>query len=373
MAINLQTAKTAAYPVPIKSGSNVFPFFRKKISGRDRMFFTERLALLLETGGALQPSLQALRDQTDNPLLAGIIGSLADEVMAGRSFSQALAKHPQMFSSTYRNLIRASERGGFMDKVLKELLSMDEKQEKFRIMIRAALAYPSFLVFFSLAVISFILLVVFPKFGPLFDSIRDQLPMSTTFLLGISSGLSKYWYILVGALLMTGVVVNNWLRSPTGHETVDRIKLRLPIIRDIFIQIYLTQSLRVMGLSLANGVSVIDSLASCRDVVNNLLFRRFMTKAIKSVTDGKGLADCFEKETFIPAMVRQMIKTGEESGTLALVMRRVADFYERELENRLALVTKIIEPLLLLVMGLVVGLIVSSLILPIFKLSRAVQ
>jgi type II secretory pathway component PulF len=373
MAINLQTTKTVTQSTTFKRESTVFPFFRKKVSVRDRMFFTERLALLLETGGALQPSLQALREQMDNPLLAGIIGSLADDVSAGRSFSQALAKHPEMFSSTYINLIRASEQGGFMDKVLKQLLSMDEKQEKFRVMIRTALAYPSFLVFFSIAVISFILLVVFPKFGPLFDSIRDQLPMSTTFLLAISTGLQRYWYTLAGALLVTTVVVNNWLRSPTGHETIDHLKLRLPIIRDIFIQIYLTQSLRVMGLSLANGVSVIDSLASCRDVVNNFLFRRFMTKAIKSVTDGKGLANCFEKEIFIPAMVRQMIKTGEESGNLALVMERVADFYERELENKLAFVTKIIEPLLLLVMGLVVGLIVSSLILPIFKLSRAVH
>ena len=373
MAINLQSAKTAAYPSMTKSGSSLLPFFRKKISGRDRMFFTERLALLLETGGALQPSLQALQEQTDSPLLADIIGSLAADVLAGSSFSQALVKHPEMFSSTYINLIRASEQGGFMDKVLKELLSMEEKQEKLRTTIRAALAYPTFLVFFSLAVVSFVLLVVFPKFGTLFDSIRDQLPMSTTFLLAVSTGLKKYWYTLVGALLVSAFVMKNWLNSPTGHETLDRIKLRLPMIRDVFIQIYLTQCLRVMGLSIKNGISVIDSLVSCRDVVDNLLFRRFISSAIKSVTDGKGLAASFEKETFIPTMVRQMIKTGEESGTLAIVMVRVADFYERELENRLTMLTKIIEPILLLVMGLVVGLIVSSLILPIFKLSRTIH
>jgi type II secretory pathway component PulF len=373
MAINLQTAKPADRAAASGSRSILLPFFKKKVSGRDRMFFIERLALLLETGGALQPSLQALREQTDKPLLADIIGSLSDEVLAGRSFSQALAKHTEMFSSTYINLIQASEQGGFMDKVLKELLAMEEKQERLRVTVGAALAYPSFLILFSLAVIAFILLVVFPKFGPLFDSIRDQLPMSTTFLLAVSAGLQKYWYTLVAVILVVAMAANNWRRSPAGLETIARFKLRFPIVRDIFIQIYLTQSLRVMGLSLANGVSVIDSLASCRDVVDNLLFRRFMARAIKSVTDGKGLAACFTKETFIPAMVRQMIKTGEESGTLAWVMGRVADFYERELENRLALLTKIIEPLLLLVMGLVVGLIVSSLILPIFKLSRAIH
>jgi type II secretory pathway component PulF len=373
MAIDLRTAKQAGRTAGTGSRSINAPFFKKRISGRDRMFFFERLALLLETGGALQPSLQALREQTDKPLLAGIIGSLADEVLAGRSFSQALIKHPEMFSSTHVNLIRASEQGGFMDKVLKELLVMEEKQEKLRVTVGAALAYPSFLIIFSLAVVAFILLVVFPKFGPLFDSIREQLPMSTTILLAVSTYLQKYWYTLVAFLLVAAMAANHWRRSPTGLESIARLKLRFPVVKDIFIQIYLAQSLRVMGLSLANGVSVIDSLASCRDVVDNLLFSRFMARAIKSVTDGKGLAACFAQETFIPAMVRQMIKTGEESGTLAWVMGRVADFYERELENRLALLTKIIEPLLLMVMGLVVGLIVSALILPIFKLSRAVH
>ena len=372
MAINLQTTKSEQ-PEPLVKGRAGASIFKKKISGQDRMFFTERLALLLETGGALQPSLQSLHEQTDNPMLAEIIGSLAEEVLAGRSFSQALAKHPEMFSSTYINLINAGEQGSFLDRVLNELLNMEKKQEELRVTVRSALAYPSFLMCFSAAVILFILLVVFPKFGVLFDSIRDQLPISTVLLLFLSNGLRDYWYVIFAGLLAMTLLVNNWLKSPAGHETVDRFKLRLPLIKDIFIQIYLIQSLRVMGLSLANGVSVIDSLASCRDVVNNLVFRRFMSQAIKYVSDGKGIGAAFDKGTFIPSMVRQMIKTGEESGNLALVMIRIADFYERELENKLALLTKIIEPLMLLVMGVVVGLIVSSLILPIFKLSRAVH
>jgi type II secretory pathway component PulF len=372
MAINLQSAKSE-HPTPFIKGWIGTDIFKKKISCKDRMFFTERLALLLETGGALQPSLQSLQTQTDNPMLAEIIGQLAEEVLGGRSFSQALAQHPEMFSNTYINLINAGEQGGFLARVLKELLHMEEKQDKLRVTVRSALAYPSFLICFSAAVIFFILLVVFPKFGALFDSIRDQLPISTVVLLFVSNGLKDYWYIILACLLGITILVINWLTSPAGNATVDRFKLQLPIIKDIFIQIYLVQSLRVMGLSLANGVSLIDSLTSCRDVVNNLVFRSFMSTAIKSVSDGKGIGNAFDHGTFIPSMVRQMIKTGEESGNLALVMKRVADFYERELENKLALLTKIIEPLMLLVMGVVVGLVVSSLILPIFKLSRAVH
>ncbi len=373
MAIEIPSSKPVSDSASTLNLRTSFNIGAKKISGKDRMFFTERLALLLETGGALQNSLETLKDQTDNPPLKAIISDLSDDVLAGRSFSQALSKHPQMFSSTYVNLIGASEHGGFMPNVLKELLKMEEKREKLRATIRSALAYPAFLTFFSVAVVLFILLVVFPKFGVLFESIRDQLPVTTIFLMITSDLLRQYWYAIFAVVLVSAILAYNFLKSPTGSETVDRFKLKLPFFRDIFIQIYLIQSLRVMSLSMTNGVSILDALSSCREVVDNLVFKRFISSTKKSVADGKGMAAGFSQGKFIPSMVRQMITTGEESGNLALVMDRIADFYERELESKLAMLTKIIEPLLLLIMGIVVGLIVSSLILPIFKLSRAVQ
>ena len=157
-----------------------------------------------------------------------------------------------------------------------------------------------------------------------------------------------------------------------GGELLDRLKLRMFYLRDIFVQLYLVQSLRVMGLSLGNGVSVMDTLASCRDVVQNRLYRRFISQVEVKVQEGEGLAAAFEETEFIPPAVRQMISTGEETGNLPRVMSRVAAYYERELDKRMAAFARAVEPIMLIVMGAVVGLVVSSLILPIFKLSRAV-
>jgi len=348
-------------------------FTRRKISSKERMFLTERLALLLETGGTLQPSLQSLQNQTANPALAAIIGDLADNVMGGRQFSIALEKHPELFSKTYVKLIQAGEQGGFMAKTLHELQKMEQKKEKLRQTIVSSLSYPVFLIIASLAVMVFVLVFVFPKFALLFESIRDDLPVTTIMLMAASDALRHYWYLFILAIGGAAYAIFQWLHASAGKLMLDRLKLTLPGIKIIFAEIYLIQSLRVMSLSLSNGVSLVDAIVSCHEVTGNSLFRAFMDKLYNNVSGGGSFAAGFNDTPFIPDMVSQMIMTGEESGNLAMVMERVAEFYERELENRVTFIAKIIEPLMLLLMGVVVGLMVSSLILPIFKLSRAVH
>lgn len=373
MAIEITQTKPARHGQPGRSLGGGFSFRGSGISPRDRMFFTERLALLLETGGALQPSLQALQEQTENGALAAVIGDLSDEVLSGKPFSHALSRYPQVFSSTYVNLIAASEEGGFMHRVLTQLQQMEEKREKLRSTLVAAFSYPAFLLAFSFAVVIFILAVVFPKFGALFLSIHDQLPVSTRFLMACSDILRSYWLPIFSGTAILLLAAARWLKSEASKMRIDGLKLRMPGLRDLVVQVYMVQVLRVLGISLANGVGVIDALKSCREVIDNVVFRQFMTGLEKGVTEGRGLSAGFEKATFVPVLVRQMIRTGEDSGTLEVVMARISDFYERELERKVTMVTKLLEPLLLLIMGVVVGLIVASLILPIFKLSRAVH
>ncbi len=373
MAIEISTTKKAAAPVETGASMPALSLRRTGVSAKDRMFFTERLALLLETGGALQPSLLALKEQTDNVHLSAVIGDLSDEVLGGKPFSRALARHPEVFSLTYVNLVGASEQGGFMHRVLTQLQQMEEKSEKLRSTLFAAFSYPAFLLCFSFAVVCFILVVVFPKFGNLFQSIYDQLPITTRFLMAGSDILRTYWIALIAGGAGMLLVVFRWLKSEGGKEVIDRLKLKIPGLKQLFVQVYMIHMLRVMGLSLVNGVSVVDALKSCREVVDNNLFRRFMADIEHGVDEGRGLAAGFEQAAFVPSMVRQMIRTGEESGNLAVVMERIADFYERDLEKKIQVVSKIAEPLMLLVMGVLVGVIVSSLILPIFKLSKAVH
>ena len=346
--------------------------FGSRISSQDRRFFTEQLTLMLETGANLYEALQLLQEQSQQSAMSEIIDALLEDVASGRSFSEALAKHPEAFSTTYVNLVAASESGGFLHQVLAELLQMEEKADELKSTVRSALSYPLFLSLFSLGTVVFVLVVVFPKFAVMFAKIHDQLPMTTIVLMHASDFLRSYWMPMIAALAAAAIVAMRWKDSPGGREKLDRLKVTLPGIKHVFIQIYIVQTLRVMSLSLANGVNIIDALNATRDVVDNAIMRQFFVTVEEQVQQGNGIAAGFAQNELIPVLVQRMIATGEDSGNLPKVMSRLAEFYERELTKRLTSLSKMAEPIMLLVMGLVVGIIVSSLILPIFKLSRAV-
>ncbi len=345
----------------------------KRAGDSDRMFFTEQLALLLETGESLFGALTAIAKQTQNAEMRGIVETVAQDISEGRTLAAALAKHETVFSTTYINLIAASESGGFMHEVLEQLLHMEEKRQQLRDTLVSAATYPMFLIAFSIAVVVFVLVVVFPKFADMFQSIYDQLPGSTRVLMTASDVMREYWYLLIGGFVAFVLAMRQWLQSESGSSRVDHIKLHAPGIRDIFTQIYLVQSLQVLSLSLNNGVSVMESLDACRDVVKNSLFRGLIAKIEDSVQAGAGVAAGLADSTFLPDLAKHMIATGEQTGNLGKVAGRISLYYENQLSKKLDKVTKLAEPIMLLVMGVVVGVLVSSLILPIFKLSRAVS
>jgi type II secretory pathway component PulF len=347
-------------------------FARSRISSDERRFFTEQLTLMLETGANLHQALSLLQEQPQQPAMARIVDGLLADVAGGLAFSAALSRHPDAFSNTYVNLVAASEGGGFLHEVLAELLKMEEKADELKSTVRSALAYPMFLSVFSLAVIVFVLVVVFPKFSVMFAKIYDQLPATTIFLMYASDFLRGYWMQTIVGLAATAVLAVRWKRSPNGRDTFDRLKLKIPLINGIFVQIYLVQSLRVMSLSLENGVNIIDTLRATRDVSENSVMRKFFVNLEEQVQQGNGIAIGFQNAKLIPVLVQRMVTTGEESGNLPQVLSRLSDYYERELTKRLKALSTMAEPIMLMVMGLVVGVIVSSLILPIFKLSRAV-
>lgn len=379
MAININptpvvTNNQTQTSKPAKRNWNVeIRFGAPTISLDQRMVFTERLCLLLETGVSLLEALKAMQQQTEEVLLADIIGSLVETISEGQSFSVALEKHPEMFSTTYISLVFAAEQGGFLPQVLTQLLKMDEKNSQLRSNIVSALSYPAFLIVFSIAVVVFVLVVIFPKFEALFASIHDQLPITTIFLMALSAFVRHYWILIIIGLIAAGWAAMAWMKSPAGKLVFDQFKMNAPIVKDIYRQIYLSQTLSVLGLSLSNGVPITVALKASQGVVKNLIFVKFLDDVRNHVNEGRGIAIGFTNTPFVPPMVRQMVATGEQTGNLGMVMSRVADFYERELTKRITILSKSVEPIMLIFMGVVVGMIVISLILPIFKLSRAIH
>jgi len=345
---------------------------KRRITGVDRLFFTEQLALLIETGMPLVQSLGLLAEQTENRTMQQVVRDLGEQVSTGKSLSGAMSMHPQVFSSTYINLVEASETGGFLHKVLQQLLHMEERREALRSTVVSALTYPAFLVVFSILTIVFVLVFVFPKFGDMFAAIADELPRSTVWLLAASDLLRGSWHYLAIALATLGYFIFRWMQSPSGRSTIDATKLRLPGVRVLCIQLYLSQSLRVLGLSITHGVPIVEALAACRDSVENATYKSLLDRVESNVRQGGRISDEFESSNLIPTLAKQMLSTAEEAGNLAIVGERLADYYEREMAKKLDRFSKLVEPVMLLVMGGLVGLIVSSLVLPIFKLSHAV-
>lgn len=351
---------------------NLNHLLQRKPKTQDRIFFTEQLSLLLETGTALHAALASLCRLATTPVLKKIINTLREDVVHGKSFSMALKQHPEFFNKAYVNLVDAAENGGFLDKVLIQLKVMDEKRERLKSKVTNALIYPGFLMFFSVSVVIFVLTIVFPKFADLFSRISSDLPGSTKMLMAASNLLINHLLLVSVSFISSVAGLVYWIKTEKGKKYLDKAKLSVYFVKDIFIELYLVQSLRLMSLSLSNGVSVMDTLEACKDVVENSEFNKFMQSLQENVKEGEGFASGFEQAAFIPSTVKQMIRTGDESGSLEHVMNRIADYYEAGLEKRLERFTRLVEPVMLIVMGGVVGVIVSSLILPIFKLSKAV-
>jgi type II secretory pathway component PulF len=343
------------------------------VTGKDRIFFTERLALLIETGNPLHVSLDVLERQADRPQMRAVIADLRDGVSGGLSLSQALSQHAEAFPPSYVSVVAAGEHGGFLPEVLERRRELDEKRDELRSTLFSAFSYPAFLVVFSFAVVLFVLMVVFPKFGDLFQQIWEHLPVTTRFLMTLSEFLRHYWVAFLAAIAAAGVGVWRWAAHPRGREALDDLVLRLPVLGELVVLYQLVQFMHVMSLALSNGVPVLDALGTCREIVASPRFRRFVEGLEVRVSEGRGIASGFREAEFVPPLVQQMIATAEETGSLALVMGRMASFYEREWKTRLTTLAKLVEPAMLVVMGVVVGLIVSSLILPIFKLSTTVH
>jgi type II secretory pathway component PulF len=377
MPLEIPSARASSIATPIVSRRSTLNFeirFRApRVTIQQRITFTERLVLLLDTGVSLLEAIKAMQHQPDSPLVSSIITSIANTISEGKSFSHALGKHPEMFTNTYVSLVGAAEEGGFLPQVLAQLYRMDEKNSQMSSNIKAALSYPIFLISFSVLVVTFVLVFIFPKFEALFTSIRDQLPATTLFLMAMSGLLRHHWLELGIGLGAAIWATHRWLKSTRGRLALDRAKMHLPLIRDIYIQIYMGQTLNVLGLSLTSGVPITIALKASQGVVRNAMFSDFLNSLRQHVNEGRGISIGFRSSPLVPALVQQMITTGEQTGNLGLVMTRVADFYERELAKRIAAMSKSIEPIMLIVMGIVVGLIVVSLILPIFKLSRAIH
>lgn len=344
-----------------------------KIPPREIIFFVDQLSLMLSTGTPLNKSIQTISFQVRNSAFRQILQNIIRDIEDGRLLSEAMSKYPDVFSSVYISMIMAGESGGFLKEMLERIVSLETKNQEFLATIKAALYYPVFLSVFAVSVVLFIIVYVFPKFGGMFEEIYDSLPVTTKVLMASSNFFISYWHFII---ILTGILwyaLFKFISGDKGRMYVDTIKLRIPLIKDFFIKVYVSRLMRTLGALVNGNVPLLDSLTISSGVVGNKVFAKLIDNIYESVEGGKTISQPVSESPYFPEIVKQMISTGEDTGTLDKVMPRLADYYDKDIEMTLKKITTVMEPVLLVVMGGVIGVIVISLILPIFKLTKSIH
>jgi len=335
--------------------------------------FTTQLAVMVRAGINLRAALDGIAEQTDHPRFKKIILGVKTDVEAGKQFSEALARHPKLFGPLYINMVRASEMSGSFAKMLDRIAGYIGQEIETRKMVVGASIYPGVIGTMAVAVTIFLLTFVLPKFAMVFKGKEDVLPWATKFLMSLSDFMVANWYFVIGGLIAVigGLFALN--KTEVGGFFFDRLRLSIPVVKSMFRALYISRSLQTMGQLINAGVPMLDTLAITGDVSGNRLYKGMWRSVYTSVKQGRKIAAPMAKTTLLPQAVVQMISAGEESGKLGEVLDEISSYYARLLKERIKAVTSMIEPIMIILMGSVVGFIAMAIILPIFKMSSIVK
>lgn len=340
---------------------------------KDILNFTNQLAVMVRAGISLQDSLESIAEQNENQKFKVIIIDLKNRIEAGQSFSQALAEHPQVFSDLYINMVGAAEISGSLSGMLQKLSEYLDSEAETRSQVRGAMVYPVIIAVMAVTVTAFLLCFVLPRFTAIFAGKEHLLPTPTKVLMATSAFLRGYWYFIIPANGAMFWAFWYFIGTPYGQRWWDKMKLTLPLIKTLCHSLYITRSLHTMSVLTKAGVPILNTLAITAQVAGNTLYKNMWLSVHEEVRQGKKIASSLSQYDLMPSSVVQMIRSGEDSGTMADVLRDVAKYYSRELKTVIKMVTSMIEPIMIVLMGFLVGFIAMSIILPIFKMSSLVM
>jgi general secretion pathway protein F len=349
--------------------SNLF----KRVSTLDIAMMTRQLATLLKSGIPLVEALSALIEQQEKPALKSALTQIRDKVNEGTSFADALRAHPKIFPHIYVNLVAAGEASGTLEVVLGRLAEYIEGQAKLRTKVMAALAYPAFMMCLTVVVIFVLLAVVVPRVTSIFEKFDAALPWYTELLVGVSTFFAWFWWLIL--LVIGGSVYGfmHWRKTPKGRATWDRFILRVPLFGRLALLVAVTRFARTLATLLSGGVPILRAMEITKNVLGNAELEQVIDDARSSVREGESIAVPLKRSGRFPPIVVHMIAIGERSGQLEEMLENVATAYEVQVENRITAMTALLEPLIIVIMGIMVGSIAFSIIMPILKINQLVS
>jgi len=364
---NIQPINVTAKPKDIK-----LSFGAPKVKDKDIVIFTRQLATMIDAGLPLVQCLDILGSQTENKTLQKTVNQVRSDVESGATFADALKKHPKIFDALYCNMVAAGEAGGILDTILGRLAAFMEKFAKIKGQIKSAMIYPAIILFVAVAVVSLLLVVVVPMLANIFVEAKMQLPFPTRIVMAVSNFL-KGWgglsllFVIIGAF----VGLKQFRKTEQGLRTTDSIALKVPVAGSLIQRVAVAKFTRTLGTLLTSGVPILEGLLIVSRTAGNKVVEEAILATRQSVSEGKTLADPLGRAKIFPAMVVSMISVGEATGALDNMLNKIADFYDDEVDTAVAALTSMLEPMLMIFLGVVVGFVIVAMYMPIFQMGAA--
>jgi type IV pilus assembly protein PilC len=357
-------------PISIKADkSSEGPSFFRRIKTKDKVLFSRQLSTLLNAGLPLVQSLRQVANQTTNKPLKAVVNEVITNVEAGTAFSVALAKHPTVFNRVYVSLVAASETSGTLDSGLERLADQQEKDADIISKVRGALIYPLIVLLVMMGVVTFMLVKVLPQVQSIYASLPGtSLPLVTRVLLDVSHFIIHFWWLCLIFVVVAIVFGSRWARTLGGRKVVDYIKMKSWPVGKLFMKMYMARFARTATTLVASGVPLIHVLEITAEAVDNVHIGNSIHKAIEKVKGGKALSDAIDNDPNFLQLVPNMLRIGEQSGALETMLDKVAEYYEKEVDNEIKAISTIIEPVMMVIMGLIAITIVAAILLPIYGL-----
>jgi len=337
------------------------------------VIFSRQLATMVDSGIPIAPALDVLADQMENRTFRQVLKKVRGDIEAGSSLSEAIGRHPRAFSEFFVNMVRAGESSGRLDEILDRVAAYIEKVSVLQRKVRASLFYPAFVTVLAIGITTFLLVVIVPKFKEIFTALGGQLPAPTQLLLGVSEFIGTYLAYEVLACVALAVGVRLYMGTPAGRLQFDRLALHIPVIGKLLQKVFIARFSRTLATLVKSGVPILTSLEIVAKTAGNKVVEGAVLAARSSIKEGENIADPLALSRVFPTMVTRMIAVGEKTGELEKMLTKIADFYENEVDAAVTALTSLIEPLVIAILGVVIGGIVVALFLPIFKISTLVS
>ena len=345
---------------------------KKPITERDIVIFTRQFSTMVDAGLPLVQCLDILGKQSDNPSFGEIITKIKTDIESGSNLSDAMRKHPKVFNSLYANLVEAGEAGGILDTILGRLANYIEKALALKKKVKTAMVYPGAIITVAVTVVAFLMVFVIPTFASMFSGGGAELPGPTALVMDISNFFTNQWYFVIGGPILFFILFKKVYATERGQIEIDRLALKLPVFGMLIRKVSTAKFSRTLGTLISSGVPLIEGMDICARTAGNKIVEMAILNSIEAIKEGETIAAPLARENVFPAMVIQMIDVGESAGALDSMLSKIADFYDEEVDNAVDGLTALLEPMLMVFLGIVVGFIVVAMYLPIFKMGETV-